>query len=91
MRIPEVHPITDLARDAKGLVDRMRARREPIIITQRGRDVAVLLPVELYRELERGFAHRVPGLRFTDPSQAEHFRVEMTVEEKDHEEGDENA
>jgi prevent-host-death family protein len=81
MRIPEVRPITDLARDAKGLVDRMRARREPVIITQRGRDVAVLLPVELYRELvERGAAHQMPGLRFTDPSQAEDFRLRMTVE-----------
>jgi len=82
MRIPEVHPITDLARDARGLVERMRTRREPVVITQRGREVAVLLPVELYREMERGFAHRVPGLRFTNPSQAEDFRMEMAVEEE---------
>ncbi len=81
MKIPEIHPITDLARDAKGLVDRMRARGEPVVITQRGREVAVMLPIELYRELQQGFAHRVPGLRFTDPSQAEDFRLEMTVEE----------
>lgn len=81
MRIPEVRPISDLARDAKGIVDRMRVRREPVVITQRGRDVAVLLPVELYRELERGFAHRVPGLRFSDPSQADDFRLEVTVDE----------
>jgi prevent-host-death family protein len=79
MRIPAVHPITDLARDAKGLVERMRARGEPVIITQRGRDVAVLLPVEVYREMvERATAHRVPGLRFTSPAQADDFRLEMT-------------
>ncbi len=81
MRMPEVRPITDLARDARGIVERMRQRREPVVITQRGRDVAVLLPVELYQEMERGSAHRVPGLRFSDPSQAEQFRLEMTVDE----------
>lgn len=78
MAIPEIRPITDLARDAKGLIERMRVRGEPVVITQRGRDVAVLVPVELYRELERGAAHRVPGLRFTHPTQAEDFRLERS-------------
>jgi len=32
----------------------MRERQEPIVITHRDRDVAVLLQVEAYRELERG-------------------------------------
>ena len=50
VRIPEIHPITDLARDARALVERVRQRREPIVITQRGREVAVLVPVELYRK-----------------------------------------
>ena len=44
MRIPEIRPISDLARDARALVARARERQEPIVITQRGRDVAVLLP-----------------------------------------------
>ncbi len=81
MKIPEVRPITDLARDARGIVERMRARKEPVVITQRGRDVAVLLPVELYRDLVAGNAHRVPGLRFSTPEQADDFRIEMTAEE----------
>ncbi len=79
IRIPEIHPISDLARDARALIERVRRRQEPIVITQRGRDVAVLLPVELYREMERGYVRKIPSVRFVDPSQAEHFHLEMTV------------
>lgn len=79
MKIPEIHPISDLARDARALVERVRQRQEPIVITQRGRDVAVLVPVELYRKMESLVEHRVVSPRLVYPGDAANFRMEMTV------------
>jgi len=39
-------PITDLQQKTKKFVDRVRATREPIVITQRGRPAAVLASAE---------------------------------------------
>ena len=50
-RIPEVIPVTDLRQDAAAVLRRVRGRKQPLIITQRGRAVAVLLGVDAY---ERG-------------------------------------
>lgn len=79
MRIPEIRPISDLARDARGIVERARQRREPIVITQRGRDAAVLVPIDLYREMEQRLAHRVVSPRLARPEDAEQFAMTMTV------------
>ncbi len=81
MRIPEIHPITDLARDARALVDRVQKRQEPIVITQRGRDVAVLVPMELYRKMESLLARRIVSPRLVHPEDAAKFPMEMTVVE----------
>jgi prevent-host-death family protein len=77
MKLPEIHPISDLARDARGLVARVREQREPIVITQRGREVAVLLPVETYRELQRQLSARMLSPRLADPADAPAFRMTM--------------
>jgi prevent-host-death family protein len=77
--VPEIHPITDLARDARRLVERARAQHAPIVITQRGRDAAVLLPIELYREMERQLALRIVSPRLVAPADAEPRHFEMTV------------
>jgi len=79
LRIPEIRPLSDLARDARGLVARMRDRQEPIVITQRGRDVAVLLPVEVYRELERRLSARIDSPRLVDPHHAARFAKTVEV------------
>lgn len=50
-RIPEVVPITDLRQDAAAVLRRVRGRKEPLIITQRGRAAAVMISLETY---ERG-------------------------------------
>lgn len=78
-RIPEIHPISDLARDARGLVERVRQRQEPIVITQRGREAAVLVPVELYRKMEGLLAHRIASPRLVHPEDAARFQMDMTV------------
>ena len=80
-RIPQIYPISDLARDARALVERTRQRQEPIVITQRGRDVAVLVPIELYRRMERLIAHRIASPRLVHPEDAAQFRMQMTVVE----------
>jgi prevent-host-death family protein len=79
MRIPEICPITELARDARGLVERARLRQEPIVITQRGRDAAVLVPIELYRKLESELGHRLVSPRLAHPEDAERFKMTMTA------------
>src|SRR5919201_732903 len=79
VRIPEICPITELARDARRLIERARRRQETIVITQRGRDAAVLVPIELYRKLESGLSHRIVSPRLVDPEDAERFKMAMTV------------
>jgi prevent-host-death family protein len=80
VRIPLIHPISDLARDARALVVKMRERQEPIVITQRGREVAVLLPVELYRELESRAQPRIVSPRLARPEDARRFEMTMSVD-----------
>ena len=77
LKLPEIHPISDLARDARGLVARARERREPIVITQRGRDVAVLLPNELYRDMQNQRMARLVSPRLVDPADAIAFRMQF--------------
>jgi prevent-host-death family protein len=79
VRIPEIRPISELARNARGLVERARRRQEPIVITQRGRDAAVLVPIELYRKLESGLSHQIVSPRLVHPEDAERFKMAMSV------------
>src|SRR5438552_2194842 len=81
VRIPEICPITELARDARRLIERARRRQEPIVITQRGRDAAVLVPIELYRKLEGGLSRRVMSPRLAHTEDAERFKMAMSVVE----------
>lgn len=78
-RLPEIHPISDLSRDARALVGRARERQEPIVITQRGRQAAVRVPIELYRKMERLIAPRIASPRLARPEDAARFRLEMTL------------
>ena len=54
-KIPEVIPVTDLRQDAAAVLRRVRGRKQPLIITQRGRAAAVMLSVDAY---ERGEQER---------------------------------
>ena len=44
-KVPEIVPITDMLQDSSAVLKRLRSSREPVIITQRGRAVAVLVSV----------------------------------------------
>ena len=51
-KLPEIIPITDLRQDSSAVLERVRASRQPLIITQRGRAAAVMLSVEEYERTE---------------------------------------
>jgi len=51
-KLPEIIPITDLRQDSSAVLERVRASRQPLIITQRGRAAAVMLSVEEYERNE---------------------------------------
>jgi prevent-host-death family protein len=48
----DVRPITDLKAHASELVSRVCESRRPVLLTRRGRGVAVLLDLEVYEKLE---------------------------------------
>jgi len=50
-KVPEMLPVTDLRQDAAAALKRLRASKQPLVITQRGRAAAVMLSIEAY---ERG-------------------------------------
>lgn len=51
-KMPNIIPITDLRQDAAGVLQRVRASREPVFITQRGRAAAVMMSAEEYERSE---------------------------------------
>ena len=58
-KVPTIIPITDLRQDAAAALSRIKASRQPVVITQRGRAAAVLLSMEAYErgEHERHLLH----------------------------------
>lgn len=51
-KVPDIIPITDLRQDAAAVLEQVRKRNLPLIITQRGRAAAVMLSVEAYERAE---------------------------------------
>jgi prevent-host-death family protein len=51
-KVPTIVPITDLRQDAAAVLKSVRASKQPLIITQRGRAAAVMLSVEAYERAE---------------------------------------
>ena len=51
-KMPDIIPITDLRQDAAAVLKRVRASKQPVVITQRGRAAAVILGVEAYERAE---------------------------------------
>lgn len=47
-----VKPISDFRKDSAAVLKQLRERKEPILLTQRGRSVAVLLDIESFERLE---------------------------------------
>lgn len=51
-KVPAILPITDLRQDAASALRRVRASKQPLVITQRGRAAAVMISVEVYERAE---------------------------------------
>lgn len=51
-RVPDIIPVTDLRQDAAAALKRVRASKQPVVITQRGRAAAVMISVEAYERAE---------------------------------------
>jgi len=51
--IPSIVPVSELRRDASGLISIVNESTEPIVITQRGRAKAVLQDIETYQFMQR--------------------------------------
>ena len=51
-RLPSIIPITDLRQDAAKVLRQVKESREPTVITQRGRAVAVILSLEKFEQAE---------------------------------------
>ncbi len=70
--LPSIIPISDLRQDTAGIIKRVIASDEPVVITQRGRASAVLVSADAYertqheneilRILARGDAEIAAGL-----------------------------
>ena len=50
--LPVIIPISDLRQDAAGVIKRVVASDEPVVITQRGRATAVLVSAEAYERTQ---------------------------------------
>jgi prevent-host-death family protein len=78
-QIVSVHSVSDLARRTRALIAKAQKNQEPIVITQRGREVAALLPIELYRELTARTPPRIRSPLLSRREDAGRFQVAMTM------------
>jgi len=51
-KIPQIIPVTDLRQDAAAVLKRLRSGKQPLIVTQRGRAMAVIISIEAYERSE---------------------------------------
>jgi len=51
--IPTIVPVSDLRRDAAGLMDAVGNTHEPVVITQHGRPKAVLQDIDSFQQMQR--------------------------------------
>jgi prevent-host-death family protein len=61
-----IKPISDFRRASSRILRELREKREPILLTQRGRSVAVLLDIETYERMEYDARLRASYLRGAD-------------------------
>jgi len=52
-KIPDIVPVSDFRQDAAAVLKRLQTSAGPLVVTQRGRAVAVLQSVEAYEKLRR--------------------------------------
>ena len=58
-----IKPISDFRKDSSKIIKELRKNREPILLTQRGRSIAVLLDIETFEQMEQAAQIRTSYLR----------------------------
>ena len=53
MKIPDIIPVSDLRQDAAAVFKKVQSSSEPLVVTQRGRAIAVIQSIESYEKAER--------------------------------------
>ncbi len=53
MKIPDIIPVTDLRRDAAAILKKLQNSLGPLVVTQRGRAIAVIQSIDAYEKSER--------------------------------------
>lgn len=52
MKIPDIIPVTDLRQDAAAVLKKLQSAGGPLVVTQRGRAIAVLQSIDAYEKSE---------------------------------------
>ncbi len=52
MKIPDIIPVTDLRQDAAAVLSKLQGSADPVVVTQRGRAIAVIQSVAAYEKSE---------------------------------------
>jgi len=52
MKIPDIIPVTDLRQDAASVLKKLQGSVDPLVITQRGRAIAVIQSIDTYEKSE---------------------------------------
>ena len=52
MKIPSIIPVTDLRQDAAAVLKKLQDSADPLVVTQRGRAIAVIQSVDAYEKSE---------------------------------------
>jgi len=56
MKIPEIVPVSDLRKRAAEVLENLQESEDPVVVTQRGRIVAVMQSLETYEKTQREHA-----------------------------------
>ena len=52
MKIPEIIPVTDLRQDTASILKKLQDSADPLVLTQRGRAIAVIQSIDAYEKSE---------------------------------------
>ncbi|MFH2052936.1 MAG: type II toxin-antitoxin system Phd/YefM family antitoxin [bacterium] len=52
MKIPDIIPVTDLRKDAAAILKKLQGSVGPLVVTQRGRAIAVIQSIDAYEKSE---------------------------------------
>ncbi len=53
MKIPGIIPMTDLRQDAAAVFKKVQESADPLVVTQRGRAIAIIQSIDTYEKSER--------------------------------------